>query len=430
MENSRSQRLAAFFALNRTVGIVLLSVLLFGLGEELWRSFMPAYLKSQSAHAASESAATGVISHKALWAVGIFAFFLNLFEAFCYSAGGWLTAGLGDRGSLFAFGALTVFGYVLFLLVPGDTVAIVASVMILGWEPLSVPVTFTTVGATVTKEKQGMAFAIQSIQKRLPRLLGPAIAGFVIDWMTRRHANQDEGIRSATFWLVAAALVLGLCSLALQWRYMPHRKSTALPNSSWSIVQVMTPQIKRLLVAEIFTRWGDWLVREFVVLYVFFVRGLTAGEVGLLISLQHFTALLTYLPIGRLTQAVGGQPFIGLTFVFFALFPLTLVLIPDNNWLPLAFVVYGLREIGEPARKSLITTSMAPEIRARGVGLYWGIRSLAICWASLVGAWIWATYGPETLFQVAFGFGVAGALIFYLFCRQRAVLSKGRDPDA
>ena len=62
---------------------------------------------------------------------------------------------------------------------------------------------------------------------------------------------------------------------------------------------------------------------------------------------------------------------------------------PDNDWLFLAFIVYGLREIGEPARKSLITTSIPEAVRARGVGLYWGVRSFVLCWAGLVGAWLW-----------------------------------------
>jgi MFS family permease len=134
-------------------------------------------------------------------------------------------------------------------------------------------------------------------------------------------------------------------------------------------------------------------------------------------GLQHVTALLTYLPVGRMTAKVGLQPFIGLTFVFFALFPLALALTPGKEWLFVAFIVYGLREIGEPARKALITTSLPEEVRARGVGLYWGLRAFAICWASLAGATLWGLAGPEALLYTAFGLGCAGALVFYVFCR-------------
>jgi MFS family permease len=173
-------------------------------------------------------------------------------------------------------------------------------------------------------------------------------------------------------------------------------------------------------LAEVFTRWCDWLVREFVVLYVVQVRGWSDARMGVLFAVQHLTALFTYLPIGRMTRTVGLQPFVGVTFIFFALFPLVLALVPDGGWLYLAFVVYGLREIGEPARKALITSLLPEEVRARGVGLYWGIRSFALCSAPLAGAAVWFWFGPRVLLYLAFALGCVGAGVFYLLCRQGA----------
>jgi hypothetical protein len=161
------------------------------------------------------------------------------------------------------------------------------------------------------------------------------------------------------------------------------------------------------------------MVREFVVLYVVLVRGESVEAAGVLISVQHLTALATYLPIGRMTRTVGLQPFVGLTFVFFALFPLALALVPDG-WLVLAFVINGLREVGEPARKALITSLLPEDVRARGVGLYWGLRSFAVCSASLAGAAVWYALGPEPLLYAACGFGCVGAALFYLLCRAPA----------
>jgi predicted MFS family arabinose efflux permease len=147
-------------------------------------------------------------------------------------------------------------------------------------------------------------------------------------------------------------------------------------------------------------------------------RGVDPVFVGALFALQHVVALLTYLPIGRMTAVVGLQPFIGLTFVFFALFPLSLATLPGDPGLILAFVVYGLREIGEPARKALITSLVPKPVRAEGVGLYWGLRSLAICWSSLVGALVWYALGPDALLYLAFAFGCLGAGVFYAFVRE------------
>ena len=411
---SARESLSGALALNRAVGVVLVSVLFFGLGEQLWNPFFPAYLQAKLG--AGQTMAG--VSVAALLAVGLYACLRNLFEAVCYVGGGQLTARLGDRGSLILFGTLTIVGYALFLLAGGPVTAIVATLLIVGWEPLSVPVTFTTVGATVTKSSQGMAFALQSIQKRLPKIAGPLVAGFVLAMAAAHYGSREVGHVAGMRWLVAASLVLGLASLAIQIRWMPHHPPSPPGPGARAVIARFPPMLRRLLLAEIFTRWCDWLVREFVVLYLLGTRGVDAAGIGLLFAVQNVVALLTYLPVGRMTAVVGLQPFIGLTFVFFALFPLSLAVAPDGWGLGIAFVVYGLREIGEPARKALITSLVPQEVRAQGVGLYWGIRSVAVCWASLVGALVWIWLGPSALLGLAFAFGVGGAAVYYALARQ------------
>jgi predicted MFS family arabinose efflux permease len=420
--------LARWLALNRTVGVVLLTLLFFGLGEQLWGQFMPAYLEAQVKERAREASAAGGVSWSALWLVGVYACLRNLFEGFCYIGGGQLTARLGDRGSLLLFGVLTVGGYLLFLAAANPWIVVLAALLIMGWEPLSVPVTFTTVGSTVSASQRGMAFALQSIQKRLPKILGPLIAGFVIGHFQRSTADPEVGWTVGMRVLIVAALALGLVSIAIQLRWMPHHKPPPPGPPALTILRNFHPALRTLLVAEVFTRWCDWLVREFVVLYVLLVRGVSPDFFGILIAVQHVTALLTYLPIGRATRTVGLEPFVGLTFIFFALFPLSLAVVPQD-WIALAFVVYGLREIGEPARKALITSLLPEGVRARGVGLYWGVRSFALCTASLIGAVLWYWLGPEWLLYSAFALGVVGVGIYYLFGRS-ALLTEVPSPAA
>ena len=222
-------------------------------------------------------------------------------------------------------------------------------------------------------------------------------------------------------WLVGVSFLLGVSSLAMQVLWMPHYPISSPGPPALAIVGAFHPTLRRLLLAEVFTRWCDWLIREFIVLYLLEIQGVGAASVGLLFALQNFVALLTYLPVGRMTAVVGLQPFIGLTFIFFALFPLSLAVAPDGYGLIVAFVVWGLREIGEPARKALIVSLLPAPIRAQGVGLYWGIRSIAICWASLIGALVWFWLGPQALLYLAFAFGCAGAAVFYLYAREPGI---------
>src|SRR5207248_8211378 len=135
---------------------------------------------------------------------------------FCYVGGGQLTARLGDRGSLLLFALLTLTGYALLLSVSVPWATVVAALLILGWEPLSVPVTFTTVGATVESSRRGMAFALQSIQKRLPKIIGPALAGLVLSFAERHAPEPSQGRVTGMYALVGVAFVLGLVSLAVQ----------------------------------------------------------------------------------------------------------------------------------------------------------------------------------------------------------------------
>jgi predicted MFS family arabinose efflux permease len=422
-KNERYQRLTEFLALNRTVAVVLATVLFFGLGEQLWEAFMPAYLEARvTEHTRAVAMSSSQLSWQVLAIIGLYACGINLFEGFCYIGGGQITDRLGDRGSLILFGLLTLTGYSLFLISTSPLFAIVAVMLIRGWEPLSVPVTFTTVGSSVERSSQGMAFAIQSIQKRLPKIVGPFIAGWVIAWYQSRMGSIELGRVAGMRILICAAFALGVVSIFIQFRWMPHRKPLAVPTSAWEIVHSFHPTLRRLLVAEVFTRWCDWMVREFVVVYVLLMLGESDVFYGtILVPMQHLVALATYLPIGGMTRKVGLEPFVGVTFLFFALFPLVLAWTPGGWWLLIPFVVYGLREIGEPARKALITSLMPEPVRARGVGLYWGLRSFAISSASLVGAALWYAFGPRVLLHTAFAIGCIGAAVFYTCCRSSAV---------
>src|SRR5207244_4914358 len=114
-------------------------------------------------------------------------------------------------------------------------------------------------------------------------------------------------------------------------------------------------------------------------------------------------ALATYVPMAKwVDRSSSARPFIGTTFLLFSLFPICLVLLPKvcaaaglpvALGLVLAYLINGLREIGEPARKALISSGFPPEVRARAVGLYWGLRSFAFCPAPLVAAALWFTIG-------------------------------------
>jgi len=169
--------------------------------------------------------------------------------------------------------------------------------------------------------------------------------------------------------------------------------------------------LRRLLLSDILVRTSEALVDVFLVIYALDVVGVRAPQYGLLVSVQMTTSILVYLPAARLADRIGRKPLVIATFVAFGLFPLAVVSAKSLAGLLAAFVVGGLREVGEPARKALIVDLARADLRARSVGLYYLVRSLSITPAASLGALLWQS-SPTSPFLIASGFGLVGALVF------------------
>jgi len=385
-----------------------------GLSEEVWRNFLALHLRDLIA---TPDPLKAIVS-AALY-TGFVSSATNLLEGFGYIVGGTLAHRMGPRVALAVSAIPMTVGFMIMLTVGVPWVISLAALLMSNWEPLSVPATFDVVGSEVPKNRRTIAFAVQSIQKRVPKMIGPKVGAFLLVafgyWM-----NLAVG-----FAFVGLAIVI---QLALTRQMKPKADPARVPIRE--ILRTMPPDLRRLLSAEIFIRWGDWFARDFAVLYVFTILttrwGWTdkaaIGAGGTLMFLMALTALVTYIPMAKwIDRSSSPKPFIGLTFLLFSIFPICLVLLPRAAGalgLPVmaglvaTFVLNGLRELGEPARKALITTGFAPEIRARAVGIYWGVRSFAFFPAPIVAALLWSWIGPDATFLIGGGIGLAGTAFF------------------
>lgn len=400
----RRESAAQWLGLNRATMAVLVVIGCLGLSEEIWSSYL-------SLHMAD---AAGSIRQAAIY-VGLIAFAQNLLEACGYLIGGSLAHRMGARLALAVSVIPPAIGFTLILVSPSPWTIVIGAILMTSWEPLSVPATFDVVGSEVPKNRRVIAFALQSIQKRLPKVIGPAL-GAALFVAVGYWAN-----------VVAAFALLGIAvivQLALTPRMTPKAEPADVPLAR--VLSEMPREIRLLLGAEILIRWGEWFVRSFAGLYVYQLLTVELGwlpppaaaMVGTLVAIGNLTALATYIPVAKwVDNAPSPRPFIGLTFLLFALFPICLVLLPKAAFwaglpavagLVATYVLNGLREIGEPARKALITSAFPKEVRARAVGLYWGLRSLAFCPAPLLAAWLWQTQGPEVTFLAGGTIGLLG----------------------
>ena len=106
------------------------------------------------------------------------------------------------------------------------------------------------------------------------------------------------------------------------------------------------------------------------------------------------------------------------TFVAFAAFPVCVGLAHSFTGLIGAFIVGGLREVGEPARKAMIVDLVRPSLRARSVGLYYLVRSLAIAPAAVIGSLLWSVT-PALPFWTAEVIGIVGVMVFAATVEER-----------
>jgi MFS family permease len=188
----------------------------------------------------------------------------------------------------------------------------------------------------------------------------------------------------------------------------------------FGVVRSFTPALRELLVSDILIRFCERLPYAFVILWAMNHGGLSAEQFGWLVAIEMVTAMVCYLPVAHLADKHGQRPFVLATFVFFTLFPLTLLFAHSFAWLAVAFVVRGLKEFGEPARKALIIAQAQPELRARTFGAYYLIRDCIVTLGSFLGAWLWSI-SPQANFIGAALLGATGALWFWRFAYRAPV---------
>jgi MFS family permease len=384
---SSLSRLRSALGLERNVAVMLAAFLALGMGEELWSRFIPKYLELLGAGA---------------WAVAFYGTLKDLLDAVYPYPGGWLADRLGRRASLVLFAILAIGGYLIYIAAPSWPWILVGTVLVMAWSSLTLPAIFAVIGDHLPPARRAMGFGVQSILKRVPIILAPPLGGALI-----ASLGFAGGIRAGLAVTVLLAL-LGIAILRRAWvEAVPPPPDPERLGSLW---RGMDPGLKRLLAADVLARWAEGIPKVFILLFVIDVLGGTAVEFGTLTSVQMLAAALVYIPIARLSDRLNRKPFVLLTFAFFALFPLALATARGTAWLTAAFVVGGLRETGEPARKALIVDFAAAGARGRAVGLYYLLRGLAVFAAPLAGGWLW-TIDRRLPFYVAFAVGVAGFLV-------------------
>jgi MFS family permease len=394
---ARAARVSNFLGLTRSTVGVLFMVILVGMGERMAERFLPIYLLALGGGALSIGFLNGMD---------------NLLSALYSFPGGYVSDRFGTKRALLLFNIVAMCGFLVVIIFPAWQAVLIGAVLFISWSAISLPATMSLIAKVLPINKRTMGVSMHSLVRRIPMALGPVLGGVCIGiW------GERDGVRAA----FVAALLLSFVAIVLQQKLIedelpkqPGEECPYVPEKNpLKLYRSMAPNLKRLLVSDILVRYCEQIPYAFVVVWCMktISSPVSALQFGILTSIEMATAVLVYVPVAYFADKTTKKPFVVMTFVFFTLFPLTLLFCQSFNWLVLAFILRGFKEFGEPTRKALIM-DLAPENCKAGMfGLYYLMRDVFVSIAAFGGAFLWLI-SPATNFLVAFSFGVIGTFGF------------------
>lgn len=422
-------KLIDFLGLKKNIVMLLTMVILVGLGERMAERFLPLYLMALGGGALS---------------IGMLNGMTNLLNALYSFPGGYVSDRLGYKKALLLFNLLAMGGYGIVIFCPYWQAVLIGALFFISWSSISLPATMDMVARVLPKNKRTMGVSVYSMVRRIPMALGPIIGGTMIEIF-----GVTEGIRIS----FAAAFILAGISLALQQSMIDETirkvEKDKLTVRGFSLISA---PLRNLLVSDILVRFCEQIPYAFVVIWCISVNKITPIEFGILTTIEMITAMLIYIPVAYLADKSAKKPFVIMTFAFFTLFPLILLFSTSFWGMVIAFIIRGMKEFGEPTRKSLIM-DLAPEgKKAATFGIYYLVRDVIVSIAAFGGAILWnasaakliidsigfgyslipffnSIASPTLNFMAAFAFGLAGTLYFAFFGKDLNYSESRQPPD-
>lgn len=394
---NKADTVSSFLGLHSTIATLLSVVFFLELGERTASRFLPIYILAVGG--------SSVV-------VGFSNAINNLLGALYSLPGGYLADRIGYKRSLITFDAVALLGYLIIALFPSWQAALIGAVLFTSWSSVSLPGIMAAISKNLPEKKRTMGVSLHSLVRRFPMAIGPVLGGIFIErW------GERDGVRYAFI----LALVIAAVSIGVQGKFIrdSHTKPRTRPLlHPVQLFRQMSPDLRRLLFSDILIRYCEQIPYAFVVVWCLKMIGVSPVEFGLLTSIEMITAILVYIPVAYwVEKKETKKPFIAITYGFFSLFPLILIFSKSMPVLVFAFFIRGLKEFGEPTRKSLILDYAQGDHPGTLYGAYYMIRDVIVSLAAMMGGFLW-TVSPQLNLSIAFVFGLIATAYFLKFCRE------------
>jgi MFS family permease len=382
-------RFKNFFGINKSMTGMIVMVVLIMLGEKMGERFLPLYILA--------------IGGTNL-AVGFLNALDNLLSALYSFPGGYLSDKIGYKKALLLFTSIAMLGYIVVILFQYWQAVFIGAVLFISWSAVSLPAIMSLISKAVPSNRRTMGITVHSIVKRIPMSLGPLLGGTFISIY-----GTTTGIRISFI----TAFVLGIVALFAIYFLMEDEIVAPRTTRVSDLLRLknFNPLLKNLLVSDILIRFAEQIPYAFVVIWAVNIIGISAFQFGILTAIEMITAVLVYIPVAYYADRYFKKPFILITFAFFTVFPLVVYSSRSFTALIFAFIIRGLKEFGEPTRKSLIMDLAPDNAKAETFGTYYLFRDVVVSIAALSSAFLW-NISPFTNFITAFACGLAGTIFF------------------
>lgn len=378
-----------FLAIQKNTGVILLTVILIELGERMGERFLPIFIMALGGSA--------II-------VGLLNAMDNFLSAVYSYPGGYLSDKIGYKKSLIFFDIIAMIGYLIVIIFPKWQTALIGAALFISWSSISLPAIMSAIAKVLPSKKRTMGVTMHSMVRRIPMAIGPVLGGLCINkW------GEIDGMRIA----FSFSLFFTFISIFFQIFFLDDiKEKTETTLNPFKVLKNTSSDLKRLLISDILIRFCEQIPYAFAVIWVMKNLGNTAVDFGILSMIEMITAMSIYIPVAYLVEKTKRKkPFITITFVFFTLFPVFLMFSKTFTLLVISFIIRGLKEFGEPTRKSLILDLSPEEKRGQVYGAYYLVRDIVVSLAALAGGFLWEI-SPQANFITAFIFGLIGTLYF------------------
>jgi len=418
-----------FFALERDVLVLSLSMFAFSLGFQMTSRFLPEYLVALGA--------SGFV-------VGLFGTVGNVIGAVYPYPGGAISDRIGSRYALTVFGLVSTLGFAVWVVAPdlgaitvaGLTVQpwlwiFVGLLLAQAWKSFGLGATFAVVKQATEPSRLAAGFASTETFRRTAFLIGPVLAAVLIDL----HPQFTVSFR----YVLAVAVMFGVLGTVAQHLLYDASEDT-IGDTFAGVDQIrrdlraMPDPLRPLLVGDTLVRFANGMVYVFFVLVVTRILavgldttialGGVAYDVslspqaffGYLLGVEMLVALLVMAPAAKVAEYVGLKPVVAVGFAVYAAFPVVLINTPASaGALVVVFAFSGLRFAGLPSHKALIVGPAESGAGGRVTGTYYLLRNTVVIPSAALGGYLWDFVSPEVAFTVAAVIGVGGTGYFLVF---------------